>query len=153
MQTDYRLKGFPKPSVWSGLIVSESASEGLAVFFGTGRLPGRLPFIPEADQPSVMIQIHSTAPLLNVDESEEIMIGWRGNEFESISERTMLSGRTVTIERKSLADESLPPTAVTAAERLLMVWPLTIEAWAMQGEDIAQSRLPRHVVHVERRGR
>jgi hypothetical protein len=63
----------------------------------------------------------------------------------------MQSSRTVTVERKSLNEESSPPTAATAAERLMMVWPLTIEAWAMQGEDIAQSRLPRHVVHVERR--
>ena len=65
----------------------------------------------------------------------------------------MLPRRTVTIERKSLSDDSPPPTAATPAERLMMVWPLTIEAWAMQGVDIAQSRLPRHVVHVERRGR
>jgi hypothetical protein len=60
--------------------------------------------------------------------------------------------RKVTIERKSLSDDSLPPTGATPAERLMMVWPLTIEAWAMQGVDIAQSRLSRHVVHVERRG-
>lgn len=65
----------------------------------------------------------------------------------------MPPNRKVTIERKSLSDESSPPTAATPAERLMMVWPLTIEAWAMQGVDIAQSRLPRHVVHVERRGR
>lgn len=61
--------------------------------------------------------------------------------------------RVVTIERKSLKEDSSPPSAATPAERMLMVWPLTIEAWAMQGEDIAQSRLPRHVVHVERRSR
>lgn len=60
--------------------------------------------------------------------------------------------RKVTIERKSLSDDSSPPSGATPAERLLMVWPLTIEAWAMQGVDIAQSRLLRHVVHVERRG-
>lgn len=65
----------------------------------------------------------------------------------------MPSSRVVTIERKPLKADSLPPTAATPAERLSMVWPLTIEAWAMQGEDIAQSRLPRHVVHLERRGR
>lgn len=65
----------------------------------------------------------------------------------------MQADRKVTIERKSLNDDSSPPTAPTPAERLMMVWPLTIEAWAMQGVDIAQSRLPRHVVHVERRGR
>ena len=61
--------------------------------------------------------------------------------------------RTVTMARTRLGEECMPPTAVTPAERMLMVWPLTIEAWAMQGVDIAQSRLPRHVVHVERRGR
>lgn len=61
--------------------------------------------------------------------------------------------RKVTIERKLLSDESSPPTAANPAERLMMVWPLTIEAWAMQGVDIAQSRLQRHVVHIERRGR
>ncbi len=66
---------------------------------------------------------------------------------------TMIGSRAVTIERKSLKEESSPPTAATPAERLMMVWPLTIEAWAMQGVDIAQSRLQRHVVHVERRGR
>lgn len=65
----------------------------------------------------------------------------------------MMKSRTVTIERKPLNEESMPPTAATPAERLMMVWPLTIEAWAMQGVDIAQSRLQRHVVHVERRGR
>ena len=65
----------------------------------------------------------------------------------------MIANRTVTIERMRLGEESSPPTAATSAERLMMVWPLTIEAWAMQGEGIAQSRLPRHVVHVERRGR
>ncbi len=65
----------------------------------------------------------------------------------------MQPNRKVTIERKSLSDDSSPPTAATPAELLMMVWPLTIEAWAMQGVDIAQSRLQRHVVHVERRGR
>lgn len=65
----------------------------------------------------------------------------------------MQPNRNVTIERKSLSEDSSPPTAATPAERLMMVWPLTIEAWAMQGVDITQFRLPRHVVHIERRGR
>lgn len=52
----------------------------------------------------------------------------------------MMGRRVVTIERKPLKEESLPPTAATPAERLLMVWPLTIEAWALRGVDIAQSR-------------
>ena len=53
----------------------------------------------------------------------------------------MIGSRVVTIERKPLRQDSSPPTAATPAERLMMVWPLTIEAWAMQGVDIAQSRL------------
>ena len=68
-------------------------------------------------------------------------------------EMAMMGSRVVTIERKSLNEESSPPTAATPAARLMMVWPLTIEAWAMRGVDIAQSRLQRHVVHIERRGR
>ena len=64
----------------------------------------------------------------------------------------MLPTRTVTMARTPLSEESTPPTAATPAERLMMVWLLTIEGSAMPGVDIAQSRLPRHVVHIERRG-
>ena len=39
----------------------------------------------------------------------------------------------------------------TSAERLLMMWPLTIQAWAFKGEDIGESRLARHVVRVIKR--
>lgn len=39
----------------------------------------------------------------------------------------------------------------TAAERLAMMWPLTVQAWAFMGEDVAESRLPRHVVRIIRR--
>lgn len=63
-----------------------------------------------------------------------------------------MTNRNVTVERKSLSDEALPPSAATAAERIKMVWPLTVEAWAMRGIDIAETRLLRHVVHVARRG-
>ena len=39
----------------------------------------------------------------------------------------------------------------TPAERIGMVWPLTVDAWAFMGEDITESRLPRHIVRVVRR--
>ncbi len=39
----------------------------------------------------------------------------------------------------------------TAAERLGMVWDLTVQAWAFMGEDIAERRLQRHIVRVVRR--
>ena len=40
----------------------------------------------------------------------------------------------------------------TASERMLMVWPLTLAAWAFKEPNIVQSRLQRHVVRVVRRG-
>jgi hypothetical protein len=41
--------------------------------------------------------------------------------------------------------------STTAAERLDMMWQLTIDAWVFKGEAVAQSRLPRHVVRIVRR--
>ena len=40
--------------------------------------------------------------------------------------------------------------AATAAERILMVWPLTITAWAFKEPNVVQSRLQRHVVRTIR---
>ena len=40
----------------------------------------------------------------------------------------------------------------TAVERLQMMWPLTVQAWAFMGVDVSQSRLQRDVVRVIRRG-
>lgn len=43
--------------------------------------------------------------------------------------------------------------AMTAAERLAMMWPLAQSAWAFLGnERDAEPALPRHVVRVQRRG-
>ncbi len=39
------------------------------------------------------------------------------------------------------------------AECLKMVWPMTLDAWAFTGERRAESRLPRHLVHIQRAGR
>jgi hypothetical protein len=39
----------------------------------------------------------------------------------------------------------------TAAERLQMMWQLTLDAWAFKGEPVAELRLPRHIVRVLRR--
>jgi hypothetical protein len=40
--------------------------------------------------------------------------------------------------------------SLTPAERLDMMWQLTIDAWSFTGEPIAESRLPRHIVSVHR---
>jgi hypothetical protein len=42
---------------------------------------------------------------------------------------------------------------LSLGERMALVWPLTVSAWAMRGETIAEQELQRHVVRVERRGR
>jgi len=39
----------------------------------------------------------------------------------------------------------------TPAERLQMMWQLTLDAWAFKGEPLAELRLPRHIVRVLRR--
>jgi hypothetical protein len=40
----------------------------------------------------------------------------------------------------------------TAGERFGMMWALAVDAWAFKGEPVGESRLPRHVVRVVRRG-
>lgn len=39
----------------------------------------------------------------------------------------------------------------TPEQRLEMVWPLTVQAWAFKGVDVAESRLPRHLIRITRR--
>lgn len=42
---------------------------------------------------------------------------------------------------------------LSPAERIALVWPLTLAAWAFKDDANAPARLPRHVVRVGRRGR
>ena len=55
------------------------------------------------------------------------------------------------IVRKGEREQDPYLQQTTPQERLLMMWPLTVQAWAFKGEDIRESRLPRHVVRVARR--
>lgn len=48
-------------------------------------------------------------------------------------------------------DDDLEGT--TAEERVAMMWPLVIDAWAFMGKPVDESRLQRHVVRVVRGGR
>jgi len=43
--------------------------------------------------------------------------------------------------------------SLSPAQRLDMMWQLTVDTWAFTGERIAESRLPRHIVHIYRRER
>lgn len=55
----------------------------------------------------------------------------------------------------SLAEQGLEDDlrATTAAQRLQMMWQLAVDAWSFQEGADVESRLQRHVVRVERRGR
>lgn len=50
-------------------------------------------------------------------------------------------------------DREADALAATPGERLAMMWQLTVDAWAFMGKPLDESRLPRHIVRVFRRGR
>ena len=57
------------------------------------------------------------------------------------------------VRKRALHDQDDPKDleGTTAAERVGMMWQLTLDAWAFTGQPIAESRLPRHFVRVLRR--
>jgi hypothetical protein len=58
------------------------------------------------------------------------------------------------VRKISLADEGRElPSSLTPAQRVAMVWPLTVEAWTFKDGRFDESRLRRDVVRVVRRGR
>ena len=72
------------------------------------------------------------------------------------AEEPLEAKRVVTIRKLHLSQEGVDDDEVarmTPEQRMELIWPLTVDAWAMMGEDIAEFRLPRHVVRVIRRGR
>ena len=56
--------------------------------------------------------------------------------------------KLTTLDQQGL-DSGVPNA--TAAERLLMVWPLTLTAWKFKEPNVVQPRLQRHVARVVRR--
>ena len=56
----------------------------------------------------------------------------------------------VRVSRLELQGTEKDFAGTTPAERIGMVWPLTLEAWAFRGMMDAESRLPRHLVRVHR---
>ena len=56
--------------------------------------------------------------------------------------------RVSTLREQDETDDLLK---TTPAERLQMMWQLTLDAWAFKGEPIAELRLPRHIVRIQRR--
>ena len=56
--------------------------------------------------------------------------------------------KRTTLDQQGL-DSGVPDA--TPAERMLMVWPLTLAAWAFKEPNVTQQRLQRHVARVVRR--
>lgn len=50
-------------------------------------------------------------------------------------------------------DELADYCELTPSQRLAMIWPITIEAWAFAGQDIRELRLSRSTVRIIRGGR
>ena len=61
-------------------------------------------------------------------------------------ERSNISVKPLSADNE---DDLLKST--TPAERVAMMWQLTVDAWAFKGEQVAELRLPRHIVRVLRR--
>lgn len=69
-------------------------------------------------------------------------------------ERALSLRRVTTLRIVRLAEQGNEAdlAGLTAAERIAMMWQLALDAWAFMGEPVVESRLPRHVVRVIRRG-
>ncbi len=65
----------------------------------------------------------------------------------------MAAKRVVTVRKTTLSEEGADNALahLTPEQRIGLIEQLTIDAWAMQGVNIAEQRLQRHVVRLERR--
>jgi hypothetical protein len=56
-----------------------------------------------------------------------------------------------TISKRNLSDSGNSYVPGTPAERIAMVWPLTVEAYSLSGKYDVEQRLQRHIVRLVRR--
>jgi hypothetical protein len=65
----------------------------------------------------------------------------------------LMKNRVIKVRKSRLQDQGQDDDLrdTTPAERLAMLWPLTLSAWSFTGEPRAKSRLQRHIVHIQRR--
>ncbi len=61
--------------------------------------------------------------------------------------------RIIRVRRLSDRGPDRDMADTTPAERMGMMWQLALDAWSFMGEDLAERRLPRHVVRLIRRKR
>jgi hypothetical protein len=57
--------------------------------------------------------------------------------------------RVTNLQNQNRADAQ-DCSKTTPAERVQMMWQLTLDAWTFKGEPVAELRLPRHIVRVLR---
>ena len=62
----------------------------------------------------------------------------------------MIRLRKDKVRLTKLNDEDSGYMDASPAERVSFIWDLTAELWSLRGQDIAQQRLQRHVVHLIR---
>ena len=65
-------------------------------------------------------------------------------------EKTMQK-RIIRIQKLSEQGTESDLEHTTSEERIGMMWQLALDAWAFKGENVVESRLPRHTVHILRR--
>lgn len=67
----------------------------------------------------------------------------------------MEGDRIITVRKTTLAEQEQDDDValLTPGQRMELIELITIDAYAMKGEDVAQQRLQRDAVRVERRGR
>ena len=61
----------------------------------------------------------------------------------------------ITVKTQKLSEQGneIDLKDTTPTERLAMMWQLALDAWAFKGNALAESRLPRHIISVQRRER
>jgi hypothetical protein len=58
------------------------------------------------------------------------------------------------VRKSTLAEQGFEDDLahLTMGERMALMWPLTVQAWALAGEPVVEQEFQRHVIRVERRG-
>ncbi len=57
------------------------------------------------------------------------------------------------LRRLSEGKDDADILAMTPGERIEMMWPLAVDAWAMMGVDVSNARMERHIVRIIRGGK
>ena len=88
-------------------------------------------------------------PIRSVGESNPpVLANYRLNSTMSLLPRTDRSvTKKTTLDQQGL-DGGVPDA--TPAERMAMVWPLTLTVWEFKEPNVVQPRLQRHVVRTRR---